>query len=148
MYRWLGVGGMHVGRSGEMCEMRSPEAMASGDCARYACDTADHPSIEGALGRLNLRLFPRKSRAISEPPCDHAVVRRLNLRLFPRKSRAISENLLKSHLTLQESEHMHAPRHAHLAESNGREMKSRETVVLPHAYLAQSPKCMVMRSLS
>merc|ERR1712185_315008 len=25
------------GRSGEMCEMRSPEVMASGDCARYAC---------------------------------------------------------------------------------------------------------------
>ena len=41
---------------------------------------------------MNLRLFPRKSRAISEPPCDHAVVRRLNLRLFPRKYRATLRN--------------------------------------------------------
>ena len=45
-----GGGRYACGRSGEMCEMRSPEAMASGDCARYACDTADHPRKRVHLG--------------------------------------------------------------------------------------------------
>ena len=31
------------------------------------------------VGRLNLRLFPRKSRAISQWPCGHAAIGRLNL---------------------------------------------------------------------
>ena len=48
----------------------------------------------------------------AEPPTCKSVVRRLNLRLFPRKSRAISEPP-RGHTVVEESGHMHA----HLARS-------------------------------
>ena len=77
MYRWPGGGRYACGRSGEMCEMRSPEAMASGDCARYACDTADHPSIireRGCTWEIESPTFPAKiSRDLrtAGPPPGH-----------------------------------------------------------------------------
>ena len=53
-------------------------------CLTGAPSSPVQRSCARGSGLVNvLRLFPRKSRAISEPPCDHAVVRRLNLRLFP-----------------------------------------------------------------